>query len=41
MLIFGMAVFVTGIFCTVFRVERCAYRYSSIILAIVARYQLK
>jgi uncharacterized membrane protein YccC len=34
-LVFGIAVFVIGILCAAFRVERSAYRYASITLAIV------
>jgi uncharacterized membrane protein YgaE (UPF0421/DUF939 family) len=34
-LVFGIAVFVIGIFCAAFWVERSAYRYASITLAIV------
>jgi uncharacterized membrane protein YccC len=34
-LAFGIAVFVMGIICTALRVERAAYRYASITLAIV------
>jgi uncharacterized membrane protein YccC len=33
--VFGLAVFVIGIACAVFHVERTAYRYASITLAIV------
>jgi uncharacterized membrane protein YccC len=32
---FGMAVFLVGVFCAVLRVDRSAYRYASITLAIV------
>jgi uncharacterized membrane protein YccC len=34
-LVFGIAVFVIGLFCALFRVERSAYRYASVTLAIV------
>ncbi len=34
-LVFGIAVLVIGIFCAAFRVERSAYRYASVTLAIV------
>jgi uncharacterized membrane protein YgaE (UPF0421/DUF939 family) len=34
-LVFGIAVFLLGILCTVFRVERSAYRYASVAVAIV------
>jgi len=34
-LVFGSAVFVIGVVCAAFRVERSAYRYASITLAIV------
>jgi len=34
-LFFGIAVLVIGLFCAAFRVERSAYRYASITLAIV------
>jgi uncharacterized membrane protein YgaE (UPF0421/DUF939 family) len=34
-LAFGISVFVIGIICALFRVERSAYRYASITLAIV------
>ena len=34
-LFFGIAVFVIGLFCAALRVERSAYRYASITLAIV------
>src|SRR5271165_4559417 len=34
-LVFGIAVFVIGLVCAAFRVERSAYRYASITLAIV------
>jgi uncharacterized membrane protein YccC len=33
--VFGLAVFVIGVFCTAVRLERSAYRYASITLAIV------
>jgi len=35
MLVFGMAVFVIGIFCTILRLERNAYRFASITLAVI------
>jgi uncharacterized membrane protein YccC len=34
-LAFGIAVFLIGVFCAAFRIERSAYRYASITLAIV------
>jgi uncharacterized membrane protein YgaE (UPF0421/DUF939 family) len=34
-IVFGVSVFVIGVFCVAFRLERSAYRYASITLAIV------
>ena len=34
-LVFGIAVFVIGIFCTILRLERNAYRFANITLAVI------